>query len=78
MARIIDIEADSNGDVRSAILKVADKGNGKCNILRRPISKVVLLVESEVDSPTKRAREPLKNDQDVSHLEGSQMKWQEQ
>ena len=43
MARIIDVESDSIGMVRSVKLKVND------TMLRRPISKIVLLVEGDGD-----------------------------
>ena len=48
VARIIGIDAD----VRSVTLRVADKKGGLSQILRRPITKLVLLVENEFDSPT--------------------------
>ena len=52
LARIIDVDADRNGDVRSVTLRVADSNNGN-QTLRRSITKIVLLVENEIDSPLK-------------------------
>ena len=54
LARIIGVDADRNGDVRSVTLCVADSHNGN-QTLRRPITKIVLLVENEIDSPSKGA-----------------------
>ena len=52
--RIIGTDADRNGDVRSVTLCVANSHNGN-QTLRRPITKIVLLVENEIDSPSKGA-----------------------
>ena len=52
LARIIGVDADRNGDVRSVTLRVADSNNGN-QTLRRSITKIVLLVENEIDSPLK-------------------------
>ena len=52
MARIVDIDADAKNGVRSVTLRVSDKKGGPSQILRRPITKLVLLVENELDSPT--------------------------
>ena len=52
LARIIGVDPDRNGDVRSVTLRVADSNN--CNqTLRQPITKTVLLVKNEIDSPSK-------------------------
>ena len=51
MARIVGIDADAKNDVRSVTLRVADKKGGPSQILRRPITKLVLLVENGFDSP---------------------------
>ena len=52
MARIVGIDADAKNDVRCVTLRVADKEGGPSQILKRPITKVVLLVENEFDSPS--------------------------
>ena len=51
LARIIGVDADKNGDIGSFTLRVPDSNNGN-QTLRRPITKVVLLVEKEIDSPS--------------------------
>ena len=53
--KMIVIGADAKNDVRSVTLRVADKKGGPSQILntgRCPITKLVLLVENEFDSPT--------------------------
>ena len=50
MARIVGLDADAKNDVRSVTLRVADKKGGPSQILKRPITKLVLLVENEFDS----------------------------
>ena len=50
MARIVGI--DAKNDVRSVTPRVADKKGGPSQILRRPITKLILLVENGFDSPT--------------------------
>ena len=52
LTRIIGVNANRNGDVRSVTLRVADSNNGN-QTLRRSITKIVLLVENEIDSPLK-------------------------
>ena len=52
MARIVGIDADAKNAVRSVTLRTADKKGGPSQILRRPITKLVLLVENGFDSPT--------------------------
>ena len=52
LARIIDVDADRNGDVRSVTLRVADSNNGDQTVIR-PMT--VLLVENEIDSSSKGA-----------------------
>ena len=47
MARIVCIEPDSQGIRRSVQLKVIDTSNNNIKLFRRPISKIVLLVENE-------------------------------
>ena len=54
LGRIIGVDADRNRDVRSVTLCVADSHNGN-QTLRRPITKIVLLAENEIDSPLKGA-----------------------
>ena len=46
MARIVGIDADAKNDVRSVTLRVADNKGGRSQILRRPLTKLALLVES--------------------------------
>ena len=46
MAKIIEIEPDSNGVVRGVKLKLWDTQSSTEKVLRRPISKIVLLVEN--------------------------------
>ena len=53
LARIIGVDADI-GDVRSVTLRVADLNNSN-QTLRRPITKILLLVKSEIDHPSKGA-----------------------
>ena len=50
MARIVGIDADVKNDVRSVTLRVADKKGGPSQILKRPVTKVALLVENVFDS----------------------------
>ena len=52
MVRIVGIDADAKNDVQSVTLQVADKKSGPSQILRRPITKLVLMVENGFDSPT--------------------------
>ena len=47
MARVVKIKPDSNGAVRSIELRTIDSLNNK-KLLRRPISKIVLLVENQM------------------------------
>ena len=54
LARIIVVDANRNGDVDSVTLRVADSNNGN-QTLRRPITKIELLVKNEIDSPSKEA-----------------------
>ena len=50
MARIVRIDADAKNDVRSVTPRVADKKGGPSQILKRPITKLVLPVEKVFDS----------------------------
>ena len=54
LARIIDVDADKNGELHSVTLHVADSNNGN-QTLRTPITKIVLLVKNEIDHPSKGA-----------------------
>ena len=54
LTRIIGVDADRNGDVRSVTLHVGDSNNGN-QTLRRAITKIVFLVENEIDSPSEGA-----------------------
>ena len=54
MARIVGIDADAKNDVRNVTIRVAGKKRGPRMILRRPITKLVLLVKNEFTSPTDR------------------------
>ena len=52
MATIVETEPDSTGVVRSVKLKLGDASLNSQKVLRRPISKIVLVVEDElVQSP---------------------------
>ena len=44
MARIDGTDADGKNDVRSVTLKVADKKGDPSQILKRPVTKLVLVV----------------------------------
>ena len=48
MARIAETKPDANGVVRSVKLKLSDASLDFQKVLRRPISKIVLLVEDEL------------------------------
>ena len=48
MARIVETVPDSTGVVRSVKLKLGDASLDSQKVLRRPISKIVLLVEDEL------------------------------
>ena len=50
MVRIVGIDADAKNDVRSVTLPLADKKGGPSHILKRPITKLALLVANEFDS----------------------------
>ena len=45
MARITEIEPDKYGNVRAVKLKLNNSKNSEC--LRRPITKIVLLLEND-------------------------------
>ena len=47
MARIAETKPDANGVVRSVKLKLSDASLAFQKVLRRPVSKIVLLVEDE-------------------------------
>ena len=47
MARIVSTKPDSQGIVRSVQRKMIDTSNNNIKLFRRPISKIVLLVENE-------------------------------
>lgn len=53
-ARIIGVHTNRNGDMNSVILYAAHSSSGN-QILQRPITKIMLLVENEIDSPMKGA-----------------------
>ena len=52
MSRIVGIDADARHDVCSITIKLADKKGGPSQILKRPITKLILLVEKEFHSPS--------------------------
>ena len=52
MTRIAGIHADAKNDVHSVTPSFADKKGGPSQILRRPITKLVLLAKNDLDSPT--------------------------
>ena len=47
MKRIVETEPDSTGVIRSVKLKLGDASLDPQKVLRRPISKIALLVEKE-------------------------------
>ena len=47
MKRIVETEPDSTGVIRSVKLKLGDASLDPQKVLRRPISKIALLVEEE-------------------------------
>ena len=49
MARIVSIDADAKTIVPSVTLRVAYKKGSPSQILRHPITKLVLLVKNEFD-----------------------------
>ena len=66
MARIVGIEPDKHGNVRSVELQVADRNGDGQQILRRPITKIILLVENElVRIPTEGANQDVFQDDDT-------------
>ena len=66
MARIVGIEPDKHGNVRSVELQVADGNGDGQQILRRPITKIILLVENElVRIPTEGANQDAFQDDDT-------------
>ena len=54
MARMVSTERDSCGIVQSVQLKMIDTLNNNIKLLRRPISKIVLLVENDHGSITNK------------------------
>ena len=52
MAKTVGIDVDGINDVRSVTFRVADKKGGPSQILKRSVTKLVLLVENEFDSPS--------------------------
>ena len=55
MARVVGIDADAKNDVRSVTLRVTNKKGGPSQFLKRPTTKLVLLVKNEFDSPSNGA-----------------------
>jgi len=53
MGRIVGVEPDSEGIVRAVQVKVYTGETAKQEVIRRPIAKLVLLLEDVIDSPTK-------------------------
>ena len=49
MAKIVGIDTNAKNDERSVTLRVTDKKGGPSQILKRPITKLVLLVENVFD-----------------------------
>lgn len=52
----VDIYADAKNDVTSVTLLVTDKKDSPSQILRNPITKLVLLAENGFNSPTDGAK----------------------
>ena len=67
MARILSIETDEKRVVHTVTLHFVDRNvPGRTQVLRRPITKIVMLVQNdEFDSPTE---EPKRNAQDLGPL----------
>ena len=59
LLRITDVSTDRNGDVSSIVFWVADSNNGN-KTLRQPITKTVILVKNETDSPRRKPFEWIK------------------
>ena len=51
---LIGVHGDRNDDVRTVTLRVADSNNGN-QTFKRPITKIMLLVEYKIDSSSKGA-----------------------
>ena len=51
MTRIVGVDVDTKNDRRCVTLRVAHKKGGPSQILKHPVTKLVLLVENEFDSP---------------------------
>ena len=51
---IVEIFADKHGDVRNVKLKLGSQSNFGSTLLERPISKILLIMESNIDSPKRR------------------------
>ena len=51
MRRIVGVDVDTKNDRPSVTLRVAHKKGGPSQILKRSVTKLVLLVENEFDSP---------------------------
>ena len=49
MAKIVGIDANAKNDVRIVTLRVSDKKGGPSQILKRQITKLVLLVQNKFD-----------------------------
>ena len=49
MTKIVGIDANAKNDVRIVTLRVSDKKGAPSQILKRPITKLVLLVENKFD-----------------------------
>ena len=71
MTRIVVIEIDAKNDERSIRLPAADKKGGPSQIWKRPITKLVLLMENEFDSSKDGPRTKGQNE---SYFVGSQIK----
>ena len=71
LPKAINVYTDANKSFCSVLFRDGDGKSGSSKILQRPVTKIVLLFESDFDSPMKRAKQRFQDDLSSS---GSQMK----
>ena len=71
LPRAINVYTDVNKSFCSVLLRDGDRKSGSSKILQQPLTEIVLLFESDFDSPMKRAKQRFQDD--LSSW-GSQMK----
>ena len=57
LVRVINVNTDANKDVGSVFLPITDRKSVSSQILRQPITKIMLLVQIDFNFPTKRAKQ---------------------